>query len=284
LDSVIHNSKQLRILSLGAGVQSSTLALMIERGGMPMVDCAIFADTKGEPQAVYDHLNWLIKQLSYPVYKVSWRNLKQDILDASQGNYKAFTAPFFTLNPQTGKKAMLMRQCTSDYKIKPIVQKVRELLGLKKGEKRKEGTQVEMLLGISVDEVSRMKPNRLKYITNIYPLVEKKMSRTNCKEWTKKHNYPNPPRSACTFCPFHNNEEWRIVKSVKAEWDEVVKMDSAIRSQERFKRKNIGKAVINDELYLHRSCKPISEINFEKKNKDDQLNLFNEECLGYCGN
>ena len=275
---------KLRILSLGAGVQSSTLALMIQRGEIPMVDAAIFADTKGEPQAVYDHLNWLVKQLSYPVHRVSWRNLKQDILDASQGNYKAFTAPFFTLNPQTGKKAMLMRQCTSDYKIKPIVQKVRELLGLKKGEKRKEGTQVEMLLGISVDEVSRMKPNRLKYITNIYPLVEKKMSRTNCKEWTKKHNYPNPPRSACTFCPFHNNEEWRIVKSVKAEWDEVVKMDLAIRSQERFKRKNIGKAVVNDELYIHRSCKPISEINFEKKNKDDQLNLFNEECFGYCGN
>jgi hypothetical protein len=275
---------KLRILSLGAGVQSSTLALMIQRGEIPMVDAAIFADTKGEPQAVYDHLNWLVKQLSYPVHRVSWRNLKQDILDASQGNYKAFTAPFFTLNPQTGKKAMLMRQCTSDYKIKPIVQKVRELLGLKKGERRKEGTQVEMLLGISVDEVSRMKPNRLKYITNIYPLVEKKMSRTNCKEWTKKHNYPNPPRSACTFCPFHNNEEWRIVKSVKAEWDDVVKMDLAIRSQERFKRKNIGKAVVNDELYIHRSCKPISEINFEKKNKDDQLNLFNEECFGYCGN
>ena len=275
---------KLRILSLGAGVQSSTLALMIQRGEIPMVDAAIFADTKGEPQAVYDHLNWLVKQLSYPVHRVSWRNLKQDILDASQGNYKAFTAPFFTLNPQTGKKAMLMRQCTSDYKIKPIVQKVRELLGLKKGERRKEGTQVEMLLGISVDEVSRMKPNRLKYITNIYPLVEKKMSRTNCKEWTKKHNYPTPPRSACTFCPFHNNEEWRIIKSVKEEWNEVVKMDSAIRSQERFKNKNIGKAVINDELYLHRSCKPISEINFEKKKEDDQLNLFNEECLGYCGN
>jgi len=35
----------LRILSLGAGVQSSTLALMIEKNLVPMVDCAIFADT-----------------------------------------------------------------------------------------------------------------------------------------------------------------------------------------------------------------------------------------------
>tara|TARA_Y100000004_G_scaffold56621_1_gene62990 strand:- start:841 stop:966 length:126 start_codon:yes stop_codon:yes gene_type:complete len=33
--------KNLRVLSLGAGVQSSTLALMIEKGEIPMVDCAI---------------------------------------------------------------------------------------------------------------------------------------------------------------------------------------------------------------------------------------------------
>ena len=44
----------LRILSLGAGVQSTTLALMIEKGEVPMVDCAIFSDVKGEPQKVYD--------------------------------------------------------------------------------------------------------------------------------------------------------------------------------------------------------------------------------------
>ena len=52
---------KLRILSLGAGVQSSALALMIEKGQVPMVDAAIFADVKGEPKAVYTHLDWLEK-------------------------------------------------------------------------------------------------------------------------------------------------------------------------------------------------------------------------------
>ena len=42
----------LRILSLGAGVQSSTLALKIKHGEIPMVDAAIFADVKGEPKNV----------------------------------------------------------------------------------------------------------------------------------------------------------------------------------------------------------------------------------------
>ena len=153
----------LRILSLGAGVQSSTLALMIEKGEIPMVDAGIFADVKGEPLAVYKHLNWLEKQLSYPIYRVSWRNLKKDIFDASEGNYKGFTAPFYTKNEVTGKKGMLRRQCTADYKIKPVVKKIRELLGYKKGERVKKGTNVELLMGISKDEIFRMKTNRLKY-------------------------------------------------------------------------------------------------------------------------
>ena len=120
--------KTLRLLSLGAGVQSTTLALMIEQGEIPMVDGAIFADTGAEPKQVYDHLNWLEKQLSYPLHRVQWRNLKEDVMAAAVGEYKGFTAPFYTLS-DTGKKGILMRQCTADYKIKPVVKKTRELLG-----------------------------------------------------------------------------------------------------------------------------------------------------------
>jgi hypothetical protein len=276
----------LRILSLGAGVQSSTLALMIEKGQVPMVDAAIFADVKGEPKAVYEWLDYLKTQVTkYPIYVVTWRNLKQDILDAAQGNYKAFTAPFFTKNIETGKRGMLRRQCTSDYKIKPVVQKIRELLGLEKNEKRKKGTKVDLLMGISRDEVSRMKTNPLKYINNVYPLVEMEMRRSDCLTWMEEHRYPKPPRSACTFCPFHSTAEWRELKKNKEEWAEVVAMDKAIRSQERFKEKNAGSDSLKDELYLHRKCIPIDEINFDEEDK--QADLFygmENECEGMCGN
>lgn len=270
----------LRVLSLGAGVQSSTLALMIEKGEVPMVDCAIFADVKGEPKAVYEWLDWLETQLSYPIYRVTWRDLKQDILDAAEGNYKGFTAPFFSKNKDTGKKRMLLRQCTNDYKVQPIIKKVRELLGLKKGEKRKKGTKVEMIMGISLDEVFRKKPNRVKYIENQFPLIDKKLRREDCVQWMESFGYGKPPRSACTFCPFHNDEEWKHIKENKNEWDEVVRMDKAIREQERHKNNN--NEYTADELFLHRSCQPIDEVDFDKNN--NQLNFFNEECEGYCGN
>lgn len=279
----------LRILSLGAGVQSSTLALMIEQGELPPIDAAIFADVKGEPKKVYEWLEYLkTKITSYPIHVVTWRDLKQDILDASKGEYKAFTAPFFTKNLETGKKGMLRRQCTADYKIKPVVQKIRELLGLKKGEKRKAGTQVDLLMGISQDEISRMKRNPIKYINNVYPLVDKKMTRKDCIEWMEDNFYPRPPRSACTFCPYHSNEEWiRIKNDSPEEWKEVVAMDRAIRSQERFKEKNKGSASLKDEIFLHRSCKPIDEVDFAKEKNKKQLDFefgMENECEGMCGN
>ena len=43
-----------KVLSLGAGVQSSTLAFMYEYGEIgPMPDFAVFADTMAEPCLLY---------------------------------------------------------------------------------------------------------------------------------------------------------------------------------------------------------------------------------------
>ena len=270
----------LRILSLGAGVQSTTLALMIEQGEIPPVKCGIFADTKGEPKDVYKHLDWLEKQLSYPIYRVTWRDLKQDILDAAQGEYKGFTAPFYTLSEE-GKKGILRRQCTADYKIKPVTQKIRQLLGYGKGERVKKGTKVELVMGISYDEMFRMRENRLKYVTNCYPLVELEMRRNHCLDWMEKNNYPTPPRSACTFCPFHSNVEWRKVRENKEEWDEVVKMDHAIRDQEKFKKSKYADT-IKDKLFLHNQRVPLDEVDLRTDEEKGQYSLL-DECEGMCG-
>lgn len=84
----------LRILALGAGVQSTTLALMIEKGEVPMVQGAVFSDTMAEPKRVYSHLDWLEKQLSYPIYRVSKGDLKQDTIDAINNNTRVAMSPF----------------------------------------------------------------------------------------------------------------------------------------------------------------------------------------------
>jgi len=273
--------KKLRVLSLGAGVQSTTIALMIEKGELPMVDGAVFSDTGGEPKDVYDHLAWLEKQLSYPVYKVQWRNLKQDILDAADGKLKKFTVPFYTLDKRTNKRGSLIRQCTRDYKVRPVTNKVREMMGYQRYQHvDKTKWKVEMLIGISNDEMQRIKKNILKYAENVYPLIEKGMSRNDCLAWMKKNNYPEPPRSACTFCPYHSNKEWHNLKQNQKEWDEVIKMDRLIRNTDENKKSQI----INNEMFLHYSCKPLDEINFDDKLCEQFAFDFADECEGMCGN
>ena len=48
-----------RVLSLGAGVQSTALLLMMIHGEIPKADAVIFSDTGWEPAAVYKHLEKL---------------------------------------------------------------------------------------------------------------------------------------------------------------------------------------------------------------------------------
>ena len=84
------------IISLGAGVQSSTMALMAAKGEItPMPDCAIFADTGWEPKRVYEWLDWLETQLPFPVYRVSKGNLRDDIVNSFQKQRFA-SVPFYT--------------------------------------------------------------------------------------------------------------------------------------------------------------------------------------------
>src|SRR5262245_27282641 len=119
----------LTVISLGAGVQSSTMALMAAAGEIePMPDCAIFADTGAEPGHVYAWLDWPETQLPLPVHRVMKRHGYTKHLEASVGGHtpRWVAAPFYTAN-----HGMLPRICTKEFKIEPIIKQVRELLGLK---------------------------------------------------------------------------------------------------------------------------------------------------------
>jgi len=267
-------SKTLTVISLGAGVQSSTMAIMAAKGDFPKVDCAIFADTGYEPKAVYTYLEFLKKILPYPVYLVEKGNIRDDML-AAKGTTNFVVAPFFTQNKITGKKGMVMRQCTNDYKIQPIRTKIRELCGVKKGKHFPKDKYVEQWIGISTDEAGRIKPARDKYILNRHPLIEAKMSRQDCIDYLKKEKIPLPEKSACIVCPYHNDAYWHFMKTERpSEFADAVDFDKQVRNISRKE---------DEQLYSHRSCKPLDEVEFNKKETDKQLDMFNNECEGMCG-
>lgn len=127
-------------ISLGAGVQSSTLALMAAKGEVgPMPAGAIFADTQAEPKIIYEWLDWLEKQLPFPVHRVTAGSLTTRSLTRFTNRktgkpYIKNMVPAFVKNAD-GSKGIAGRSCTYDHKIIPILKKVRELAGVKRGQK-----------------------------------------------------------------------------------------------------------------------------------------------------
>lgn len=270
----------LTVLSLGAGVQSTTMALMAAHGEItPMPDCAIFADTGAEPAAVYTHLAWLESGnvLPFPVEHVSRGSLKADILAASRGEAGNYgRAPFFVRNPD-GSQGILTRQCTERYKLDPIEKKVRAMLGLKRGQRWPLKPAVEMWVGISTDEAHRMKPSGRPAVVRRYPLIEMRMARSDCLLWLERHGYPLPPKSACTFCPYRNDERWRHLRDTDAAgWAEAIEVDAALRT--------VGYRERVAEAYVHRSLVPLAEADIRSRaDRVGQADMFGNECDGMCG-
>lgn len=261
-----------RFLSLGAGVQSSTLALMIAHGEIEPVDSAIFADTGWEPPKVYEWLGWLERQLPFPVYRVQQGNLREDALNRSNTTGQQFAAIPWHMVMSNGDRAMGRRQCTHEYKLMPIQRKTRELVGLAPRQRAK-GVMCEMLIGISTDEAMRMKPSADAWKTHRWPLIEKGMTRWDCLNWMERNGYPQPPKSSCIGCPFHSDHEWRIIKADPELWADAVEVDAAIRFQPK----------IRGQQFMHRSCVPLDEVDLSTAADHGQVDMFNNECEGMCG-
>jgi len=244
----------VKILSLGAGVQSTTLALMAAKGEIEAPQLAIFADTGWEPKTVYDHLDKLIAALPYPVHVVSNGNLREALLSAG------FTAaPFYT------PKGMGARQCTYQYKLRPLQKEVRRLLGEPVRKK-----QADLLIGISLDEAQRMKPSRVRYINNVWPLIDLGMTRRDCLTWLERAGWSSP-KSSCLGCPFKSNKQWReLLDGCRIEWSDTVRVDYALRSN-------------GVEQYMHRSLKPLDLVDLSTWEERGQPDLFGQECEGMCG-
>jgi hypothetical protein len=258
-------SDPLNIISLGAGVQSS------------MPDCAIFADTGDEPTTVYEWLDWLEKQLPFPVHRVSNGHLSERILRIQRSkksgkDYAKSLVPVF-IKKDAGGIGMLGRRCTTDYKIVPILRKVKALAKPRRMETR---VLVNQWIGISRDEVIRMKPSRLPWIEHRWPLVDIGMTRQGCLQWMERHGFPKPPRSACTFCPYHSNAEWSRMKA-----EEPAAFAAAAVFESRYQGISLRDDTSVGLPFLHRSCKPIAEVDFSEK--DSQMDLFGNECEGMCG-
>lgn len=283
----------LRVLNLGAGVQSTTLYLMYLKGVLtPQIDYAIFADTQDEPDEVYRHLEWLQSLNGPPILVRTKGRLSEHLKRGVNSTGQRFVSiPAFTVGEgEEDTEGKLKRQCSKEYKTEVIDRAIRrELLGLKPRQRVRKNTSVTQIFGISLDEGGRAlrirrRLKEQKWIKPEFPLIEQLFFvRAHCLEWLSEHsNMPHPPpRSACVYCPFHSDPEWLRLKGSAKDWALAVEVDEALR-----KPGNVVNRKLDQSLYLHRTCKPLVQIEFDPNQspRDRQTNLnFARECTGMCG-
>lgn len=264
----------LTFLSMGWGVQTWTLAAMMALHEAPRPDYIVFADTHHEHQDTYAFIRrwapWLGEH-GLSVYRVEANPRRTEIVRQEWSN--SVMIPAFTVDMATGKEGQVRRQCTQEWKIKPIRRFVRDRL---EDHRRKvEAGAAEMWQGISWDEAIRMRDSDVQFISNRYPLVDRRMTRMACKQWLESRALPEPPKSACTFCPFKSIAAWKDLKRKGgADWREAVEVDTAIRD------KRVNR---HGYLYVHPACRPLPEAIAIPEDEGAYQYEFDITCdSGYC--
>ena len=230
-------------ISLGLGVQSTTMFYMAALGEIePRPKAAIFADPGSEREQSYvtlGHLQEHGDKVGIPVYVVRGGNLFEEMIRKSSPS-----APLF-IRKTDGTRGMFPRQCTYNYKIRPINRLFRSHFGASAK------SPVVSWIGISLDEVQRMKSSRDKFQILRYPLVEKRMTRADCYLWLAKHNFPIPVSSACIGCPYLKDSDFAKLSDAEVEY----LADWEDRLHERFKGEHDRYA----NAYIHKSLRPFRE-------------------------
>ena len=255
----------LTAISLGWGVQSFALAAMSALGVLPPVDVAIHADTTHERAETYELAREMTPWLeARGVRVVTVKNDRVNVIE--NWTSTGLMIPVFHSYPDNTPSGMMRRQCTGDWKIAPI----RRWL-----QANRNGAPVDMWLGITLDEVQRMKPADVKYITHRFPFIDaldRPWTRTMVLQWLQDNGLPIPTKSSCVFCPYHDRATWREIKmSGNGDWQKAVEVDRAIRD----KRPGY-------KCYLSPERIPLDEVDFRNEIDHGQLTLWDEECEGMC--
>ena len=285
--------RKLNILNLGAGVQSTTLYLLSLRREepefVPQFDYAIFADTQEEPQAVYEHLDWLKSLNGPPILIATAGKLGDDLQHGVNSTGQRFASiPAFTRGPSDVREGRLRRHCTRDYKIN-VVERVirRELLGLQPKFPIPKDVTITQYLGLSYDESGRVASAKKRYegkhgFKPAFPLWEMEWTRSDCEAYLRDVAPGRKiAKSACVFCPYHDNATWRRMRDQdRPSWDRAVEIDRALRTDA------LAMKSMERPIFLHRSCVPLEEAKIDEpvSNYEQHLFGFAAECDGMCGN
>lgn len=274
-------------LSFGGGTQSTHL-LEDHFNGKIHYDYIIMSDTGAEPDFIHKQVKWWMdraKEKNCPTpFLMTHHNKMEEGLEEMLFRYfyddgfKRFQLPIYCSNIVDGEVVpggMMKRQCTVDYKIRPVQQLFRKLVMKREGiinNRMPKNIALIMDLGFSYDEIKRVnryQSMEYKYVYLAYPLIEMGLSTDDSINFLKDNNFPSK-RSRCYLCPFNCNGD----KNFSMSWDEIIAeeplsflkacfFDTTLRAIQTYGKKNMTSIP-----YLHFKRIPLNHIY-----KEDYIRL-----------
>lgn len=269
----------LRVVSYGGGVQSTALLVLAAQGKIDFktfLFCNVGEDS--ENPATLDYVRDYARPYAQ-AHHIEFLELNATRFGEPETLYKRITRPGSRSIEipvrMNGNGAPGRRSCTADFKIKVVDRWLKQ-----QNVHKLDGAQVG--LGISLDEIERVKPNSdpdtIAWKQNVYPLldeVERPLTRQDCMNIIERAGLPIPPKSACWFCPYHKLSVWQEMRqSQPALFWKSVELEQLINER----RATLGM----DPVWFTRKLKPLDQATTEY----EQASLFDETMdaceSGYC--
>ena len=219
------------VISYGGGVQSTALVVLAVLEGWDVDEIVhvdlVDAESPATREYVVRFREWLRREYGRDVTVIE-RNMYWDMLDN----------PAFTPVPWHGRRErfMLKRQCTREYKVAPLARYLYD---------RYPAGRIGLMLGISVDEYHRMRDSSAARIEHVYPLVDRRLTRWQCRDIIERAGLVVPWKSSCWFCPYRSiRSQWALVQR----YPDLAGMAQALEDRINAERRSRGK----DEIVVLR--------------------------------
>lgn len=245
------------VWSCGGGTQSAAIAALIVSGELPKPDAAVIADTAREASETWRYYDRFLRPAlrDVGVDLVRLAHEYWSTVDLFGGEERTTALmPMFT---NQGGLGQTRKYCSNEWKQRPVERYLRSI-GLSGG---------DMWIGFTIDEIHRMRGfDPTAKWQHTYPLIERRMSRSDCIATVLAMGWDSPPRSACWMCPYRSDAEWRHLKRTDPnDFERAVRLERAVQQ-------------VDSGLWLHRSCLPLGNVDFNER----QGELFDQCSSGMC--
>ena len=260
----------LNAIAYGGGVQSTALVVLATQGDVA-VSHALFAnvgDDSENPETltyVRDIVTpWAAARgvTVHELHRVTRVGARETLLERLTRAQRSIDIPL-RMSPDG---APGNRNCTNTFKLKVLA----------KWLKSHGATALDpatLYIGISWDEIERLN-NRVgePYERVEYPLIDRRLTRHDCKNLIARAGLPVPPKSSCYFCPYKRTAEWQALrKNAPALFEKAADIETMLNTR----RETLGK----DAIYLTRFLVPLREAIPEQTQMDfDFSGVGGETC------